>query len=98
MAKSGVDSLIDALKASGANVDDKFSGHKGGQSSQNTTKTNNTSNTNTSNANNAGDQGGFSGIPKAILQSGVVDKARNMKKRGKIITAIIVVLILAIAY
>ena len=84
--KSGVDSLIDALKASGAPVDD--------QSTGNAKKT-------TSSKAQEPEQptpGGLGDIPKAILEMPFMERFKNMKKKGKIITAIVVVLILAAAY
>lgn len=93
--KSGVDSLIDALKASGAPVDEKVGGNQESESK---------------NASASGDatkktaeqqqpqSGGLGDIPKAILDLPIMDRFKNMKKKGKIITTIVVILILGIAY
>ena len=96
--KSGVDSLIDALKASGAPVDEK-----GGASSSSTSSKSNSTAKQSSSTSNANQQeqaqtGGLSDIPKAILDLPVMERFKNMKKKGKIITAIVVILILGIAY
>lgn len=93
--KSGVDSLIDALRASGSPVDND----KTGGSSNNSTgsKTNSGTNANKNQNQNQG-AGGLSDIPKAILDLPIVDRAKNMKKKGKIITTIVIVLVLAAAY
>ena len=95
--KSGVDSLIDALKASGAPVDDK-----GGAASSSSSKASSNAKQ-TSSASNAQQEqqpqtGNLSDIPKAILDMPFMERFKNMNKKGKIITAIVVILILGIAY
>ncbi|MDO5328628.1 MAG: Tat pathway signal sequence [Coriobacteriia bacterium] len=90
MAKSGLDSLMDALRASGANVDDKFKDQNKQASSENNTKKQEDTNN--------GGKGNLGDIPKAILQTPVVEKVKNLKTRGRIILAIIILLILAAAY
>ena len=94
--KSGVDSLIDALKASGAPVDEKVTEQKDNSSASSSAKTS------SSNSGNAQQEQAASGslgdIPKAILDLPVMDRFKNMKKKGKIITTIVVILILGIAY
>lgn len=95
--KSGVESLIDALRASGAPVDDSGKKPQGDASAKSST----TSGTN-QNSKSAGSSqtqaGGFTDIPKAILDLPVMDKVKNLNKRGRIIAAIVVVIVLAIAY
>lgn len=94
MAKSGVESLMDALKATGANVDEKFADKKPADSKKTENKKSNSANS----SSNTSQGGSFSDIPRAIMQSNIAEKAKNMSKKGRIITAIIVVLVLAIAY
>lgn len=93
--KSGVDSLIDALKASGAPVDEKV----GEQKANNTASSTKTSSSNSGNAQQEqATPGSLGDIPKAILDLPVMERFKNMKKKGKIITTIVVILILGIAY
>lgn len=91
--KSGVDSLIDALKASGAPVDDQSTGKTTGGASAGSKKT-----TSKAQEPEQPTPGGLGDIPKAILEMPFMERFKNMKKKGKIITAIVVVLILAAAY
>ena len=70
--KSGVDSLIDALRASGASVDKDFGSNS---------NTNENSKTQSTTSNNAGQPGSFGDIPKAILDLPIVERAKNMKKK-----------------
>ena len=88
--KSGVDSLIDALNASGASTGSKI----------NQNASSSTSGAKSSNSKKAEEPqpGGLGDIPKAILEMPFMERFKNMKKKGKIITAIVVVLILAAAY
>ena len=90
---SGVDSLIDALRKSGAPVDDKFKTNTS-NSNASSSSTNNTNNT----TNNSAGASGFSDIGRAVMNLSVVDKAKNMGKRGKIISVIVIILLLGIAY
>ena len=76
--KSGVDSLIDALKASGANVDG--SDDKGADSTSSAKNASDTGNTNQQQG--SGDMGGLGDIPKAILDLPIVEKAKSMSKKG----------------
>lgn len=96
--KSGVDSLIDALKASGAPVDDKIK--TGQKSNNNSKKTSSTSTSSKSTNQNTGANynGNIGDIPKAIMDLPIVDKAKNMKRKGKIISFIVILIILGIAY
>ena len=98
--KSGVDSLIDALKASGAPVDEKGGAASSSSSTSSKSDSNAKQSSSTSNANQQeqAQTGGLSDIPKAILDLPVMERFKNMKKKGKIITAIVVILILGIAY
>lgn len=96
--KSGVDSLIDALKASGAPVDEKVEGQKASASSDSTTKNQNATTNNQSTQQEQSSTGGLGDIPKAILDLPIMDRFKNMKKKGKIITTIVVILLLGIAY
>ena len=95
--KSGVDSLIDALKASGAPVDDK-----GAAASSSSSKTSSGANQSASSSKTQQEEqpqtGNLSDIPKAILDMPFMERFKNMKKKGKIITTIVVILILGIAY
>lgn len=90
--KSGVDSLIDALNASGAST-----GAKTGQKASSSTSGAKSSNTKKAEEPQQG-PAGLGDIPKAILEMPFMERFKNMKKKGKIITAIVVVLILAAAY
>ena len=87
MAKSGLDSLIDALRASGADVDGKFG--NSASSSQSDSDTQNDSK-------NSGSS--RSKIHETITDMKLVERLRNQTKRGRIITAIVVIAILAILY
>ena len=95
--KSGVDSLIDALKASGAPVDDK-----GAQDSSSSSKASSGAKQSTSSSKAQQEEqpqpGGLGDIPKAILDMPFMERFKNMNKKGKIITTIVVILILGIAY
>lgn len=92
--KSGVDSLIDALKASGAPVDESTTG----KADEKKTEASSSQNTNTANEQASGSMGGLGDIPKAILEMPFMERFKNMKKKGKIITTIVVIVILGIAY
>lgn len=103
MAKSGVDSLLDALRATGANVDEKLNGkptNQAGSSSQssNSSSTKTSSQKSSSGQSQSSGRGSLGDIPKAILDLPVVDRMKHMKTKGKIITAIVIVLLLAAAY
>lgn len=88
MAKSGVDSLLDALRASGADVDGKFGTDKK-EESEKTEKTSNSSSSQSKSRSN---------IPESVMESKIVDKFKNQSKKGRIITIIIAVIILGILY
>lgn len=98
MAKSGLDSLLDALKATGADVDGKFGNEKTSEKTSSSTSSSKSSNTNKNSNKNTNKGSGFSGIPQAIIESNVAEKVKNLNKRGKIIMCIVIVLILGIAY
>lgn len=94
--KSGVDSLIDALRASGANVDEKMGGNQASsQANSSSTKSSSSSKSSGSGANYTG---GLGDIPKAILDLPFMDRFKNMNKKGKIITTIVIICLLGIAY
>lgn len=93
--KSGVDSLIDALKASGAPVDDKG---QASSSAKSDTKASEAKGSSKQAQEEQPQVGGLGDIPKAILDMPFMERFKNMNKKGKIITAIVVILILGIAY
>ena len=93
--KSGVDSLIDALKASGAPVDDKGASTSSSKTSSGAKQTASSSK---AQQEEQPQPGGLGDIPKAILDMPFMERFKNMNKKGKIITTIVVILILGIAY
>ena len=107
--KSGVDSLLDALRASGANVDDKFGNSQkasaSGSSSSTSTGSSKTSSSTSSSsekssqANKGNNSGGIFGMLSDIVSDfPLADKFKGLNKKRKIVAIILVVLILAIAY